>query len=324
MQLTVHDLRALNLTYIGYQAVNQLLIGHFQREECHRDLIVSSNILGHGQRKRSLTHGGTSGNDNQVGGLPTGRNVIKFMIARSNARQAVLVGGGILDGIDGRTDDGVYLGVVLLHVALSQFEQGTLGLLHQRIDIDGLVEGHALDTAGIGDELARQRLLGHDAGVVLDISRRGYPTRQLCDVAGTTHVVEVALTGQLLRYRPYVDRVFVNGQVADSSENLLVPGFIETLGLQHVADYGIGILVNHERTQYGTLQVAGLRLHMGIGVVDGLLSVPAVSAAATAVILLFGHNSDSFGAAKIRIKYRTSKSFSEKKASSVPRTTAWI
>ena len=68
-------------------------------------------------------------------------------------------------------NDGVDLRVVLLQVLLRDGEELSLGLLHQVIDVDGGVEGSLLDLAGERDELARQELLGDDAGVVLDVGR---------------------------------------------------------------------------------------------------------------------------------------------------------
>ncbi len=169
VQLTIQYLRALNLAAVGNQAVHQLDVRHFKREEGHRHLIVGGDILGHGEGKRCLTHGRATGDDDQVGGLPARRDVVQLMVTCRHTRQTVLVGCGLLDDVDGIPDDGVYLGVVLLHVALPQLEQCALGLLHQVIYVNRLVEGHTLNATGKRDELAGQRLLGNDAGVILDI-----------------------------------------------------------------------------------------------------------------------------------------------------------
>ena len=169
LQLSVQNLRALNLTGIRYQTVHQLHVRHFKREERHRHLVVGSNILSHREGKRRLTHCRTTGNDDKVRWLPTTGDIVQFMITRRHTRQAVLIGCSLLDDVNGILDDGVYLRVVLLHVTLSQLEQRTLGLLHQVIDIDRLVEGHRLYLAGELYQLTCQRLLGNDTGMILDI-----------------------------------------------------------------------------------------------------------------------------------------------------------
>ena len=209
LQLTVQNLRTLNLTGIRDETVYQLHVRHFEREESHRHLVVGSNVLGHREGKRRLTHGRTTGNNHKVAGLPAAGDVVQLVIARRYTRQAVLVGCGLLDDIDGVLDNGVYLGVVLLHVALSQFEQRTLGLLHQIVDINGLVEGLGLDIAGKGNELTGQRLLGNNTGMVLNIGRRSHTAGEFRHIARATDILKVALTGQLFSHRPNVDRRLV-------------------------------------------------------------------------------------------------------------------
>ena len=126
-------------------------------------------------------------------------------------RQTVFVGRSLLYALDCIFDDRVYLGVVLLHITLTQLEEATLSLLHQIVDIYGFIEGFGLDSTGKGDELSGQRLLGDDAGVVLDIGRRGHTRRNFRHIARTSHIFQIPLAGQLLSDRPYVDRRLMHG-----------------------------------------------------------------------------------------------------------------
>ena len=91
------------------------------------------------------------------------------MVARRHTRQSVLVGSSSLYGLDGLRYHGVDLRVVLLHVALAQLEERPLGLLHQVVDVGGLVEGLCLYDTGKGDELAGKEFLGDDVGVILNV-----------------------------------------------------------------------------------------------------------------------------------------------------------
>ena len=79
---------------------------------------VCGNILGHRQGKRGLTHGGSSGDDDEVGILPAARHVVEFVIAGRDTRQSVGIGSGSLNDLQGLIDDRIDLGVVLLHVPL--------------------------------------------------------------------------------------------------------------------------------------------------------------------------------------------------------------
>ena len=168
-QLTIQNLRALYLAAVGYESVDKLRVRHFQREESHRNALVGSNILSHREGKRCLTHSRSSGNNHQVGRLPAGGKVVQLVIAGRDTGETILIGCCLLDDVYGILDDGVYLGIVLFHVALSQLEQRALGLLHQVVYIHRLVEGFGLDDTRIGDELTGQRLLGNDARMVFDI-----------------------------------------------------------------------------------------------------------------------------------------------------------
>ena len=174
MQLSVQNLLALNLTGIRDETVHQLHVRHFQREEGQRNLVVGGNVLGHRQRKRRLTHSGAASDNHQVRGLPARRLVVQFVVARWHARKTVLVLRRLVDDIDGILDDRVYLGVLLLHVLLRQLEECALGVLHQVVHVDGLVEGLRLNVAGKLYELPRQKLLCDDVGMILNVGRRSH------------------------------------------------------------------------------------------------------------------------------------------------------
>ena len=133
-------------------------------------MIVGGNILCHRESKRGLTHRRTPGYNHQVAGLPARGDIVEFMIARSHTCKSVLIGSGSLNALDSLRDDGINLRIILLHVALTQLKERVLGLLHQFVDIVGLIKGLRLDDAGKGDELASEEFLSDDVGVVLDIS----------------------------------------------------------------------------------------------------------------------------------------------------------
>jgi hypothetical protein len=81
-------------------------------------------------------------------------------------------------------------------------------------------------------------------------------------------------------------------QLHDGTIHFLIAWLIETLGQQHLTHHGIGILVNHQGAQYGTLNLRGLRLYVSIGIVHRLLSA---SAASIRIIILFWHSYFVFG-----------------------------
>ena len=168
-QLAIEDLGTLNLTGIGDQAIHQLHVRHFKREESHRHPHISSDILGHRERERGLTHRRAPGNDDKVGSLPAAGDVVELVITRRDTRQSVGIGSRRLNHLHGLHQHWVDDRIVFLHVALREFEERTFSLLHQFLHIDGLIESLGLDDACKGYQLAGKRLLGHDVGMILDI-----------------------------------------------------------------------------------------------------------------------------------------------------------
>jgi len=88
-------------------------------------------------------------------------------------------------------------------------------------------------------------------------------------------------------------------EFTDSGIYFLVTWLIEALRSQHLTYYCIGILVNHQGTKYSTLNIRSLRLHVSIGVVDGLLSPTTLS---STIICLFWHGYLLLWVAKISKK----------------------
>ena len=137
------------------------------------------------------------------------------MVAGRYARQAVGVGVGGLDGLDGLINHRVDLRIILLHVLLRDLEELALGLLHQVVDVNGLVESLRLHATGEGDELSGERLLGDDVRVVLDVGRGSHTRAELGDVGWAAHLVEAAHLCQLLGNGEHIDGSLRHAQVAD-------------------------------------------------------------------------------------------------------------
>lgn len=185
------------------------------------------------------------GNDDKVAGLPSAGYVVQLVVSGGHARQSVLVGGRFLYHLDSVLYHRVYLRIVFLHVALRELKQRTLGLLHQVVDVGGVVEGLGLYDAGKRYELSGKVFLGDDASVILDVGRRGHARAQLGHIYRATHLVEVAVLGQLFGDGEHVDRALGHAQVAHGGIHLLVARLIEAFGVEHLADHCVGVFVNH-------------------------------------------------------------------------------
>ena len=153
------------------------------------------------------------------------------MISGGHTGESVFVCCSLLYYFDGIGNDGVYLCVVFLHVALRKLEERALGFLHQFIYVHRSVECFCLYDAGEGDELACEEFLRHDAGMVLDVGRRSHVGCQFGDVYRSARLLYVAVTFQFVGDGEDVHRFFCHAQASDGFIYELVALFVETFGI---------------------------------------------------------------------------------------------
>ena len=176
----------------------------------------------------------------------------------------------LLQNVNGLGDDRVYLGVVLLHVALRQLEERTFSLLHQFVYILGLVESLCLHNAGIRYELTCQIFLSKNLGMILYMCRRCHMRTKLYYVWRTAHILYSTLTLKLVDNGHDVDRILVHRQCLYGIVYLLMTWFVECLRAQSLGHHREGILVNHKRSQHHLLYINSLWLQMAVVLVERL------------------------------------------------------
>ena len=263
-QLTALDFLARNFADVHNQTVYQLHVAHFKREQGYGHFAVHRHVFGHGKHEGRLTHGRTSRNDNQVGVLPAGGHLVQLMESARKPTQTVGTCRRLLKHFIGFLDDRINLRVVLLHVLLRDFEEFSFGLLHQVVHVLRLIERLSLYVTRKRNQLTCQKLLGNDAGMVLNMSRRGYLTTQLSDIERSARLFQVTARAQLLGHGQDVNRFLLNSQVSNGRINQLVPMFVERLRTKNLAHQRIRILLNHQRTQHSFFQFGSLRLEMAV------------------------------------------------------------
>ena len=181
------DALGRNIGLLGDDAGGELLGRHFEREEAdhgavERGLGVAARAIGLGHvigdvgGERRLAHGGTSGDDDQVGGLQAAHLLVEIGEAGGETRQAAVapIGvGGHVDGVGQR--GGERLEARAVFAGLGQLVKLLLGAfdLHRwrRVDrrIEGGVDHHLADL----DELAADGEVVDGAAVILGIDDGG-------------------------------------------------------------------------------------------------------------------------------------------------------
>ena len=106
--------------------------------------------------------------------------------------------------------------------------------------------------------------MGNDAGVILQVGRRVDNTAQLGDIERSAHVFEHSLSVEFLGNGEDINGLLLNVELADSSEDALMARLVETLGVKNFANQRIGILLYHQRTQHGLLEVEHLWLQVAV------------------------------------------------------------
>ena len=95
-KLAAFDFGAFEFADVGDEAVDELYIAHLEREERDGCVVGDGHILSHGEDEGGLTHGGTDGDDDEVGILPAAGDFVEFVVAGLEAREAAGAIGGVL------------------------------------------------------------------------------------------------------------------------------------------------------------------------------------------------------------------------------------
>ena len=268
-KLSAFDFLTRYLAHVGDETVHQLYVAHFKGEQGYGIAEVHGDVLRHGEHERRLTHGRTGGYDNEVGVLPAGSHLVQFRKSALKTAQTVGTGGGFLNKVVRFGNDRIDLRIVLLHVLLRNLEELAFGFLHQVVHIERLVERLGLYVTGEGYQLARQRLLGNDTGVILDMRRGCHLAAELGDVERAAHLFQISALGKLLLHGENVHRFLIDGKVCDSGVYQLMPVFVKRFGTENFAHQRISVFLDHQCTQYGLFQFRRLRLDTPV-IVDRL------------------------------------------------------
>ena len=115
---------------LGDQALDDLLVGHFQREDGNVLLVQQGGVLGHREQETGFALARAAGDDQQVGGLQAGQHAVEVDEAGRDAEDILGAFGEFVDPVV----------VVAQHLArwaagrclqppLADVEDGFLGLL---------------------------------------------------------------------------------------------------------------------------------------------------------------------------------------------------
>ncbi len=150
---------------IGNKAVNNLVHGHFQREDRRNDARLDSGVLNDIERQRRLAHAGPAGNDYQLRPLKARGQAVEIAVTRRHARDELLFFVELLDRLETVADYVLERTKALMYSPLGDLKNYLLCAVQILINITLIVIAPRDNIRGAGDKVAYDRLLPYDLAV---------------------------------------------------------------------------------------------------------------------------------------------------------------
>ena len=243
------------------QTVHQLFLGHLETEYGDRQILPEGNVLRDIKYKRSLTHGRTRGDQDQIRPLQTGELIVKVDKAGRDSRDRSLGLGRLFDHIQGIEHDLFDRRILLRIPPLYQLEHSLLRLLQD------ILQGLILKIARIGnilidlDQPAQDSLIPYDLRVILDI-RRGLGSHK--EFSCKLHAADLRrdiLLLQVLLQCDQVHRFSLMKKFHDSVKKDPISCLIEILSGKHLRGDHDGILVHQHRPENSLFRLCTVGRH---------------------------------------------------------------
>ena len=164
--------------------------------------------------------------------------------------------------------------------------------MQQVIYVVALIKRLVLDKGGKAYQLARQIFLRHDASVKLHVSAGGHAGGERGDVSHAAGLLEGVVETQLVDDGNQVNGALRGAECLYSLVDAAVHGLIEAVGLEDVADDGVGIFLKHQCADDGFLHLDVARHHTPRHIRDSLLYGRLLLAAWTGCIVVIIHICD--------------------------------
>ncbi len=139
---------------LGDQALDHLLVRHFQREDGNVLLVQQGGVLGHREQETGFALARAAGDDEQVGGLQAGQLAVEVDETGRDAEDVLGALGELVDPvvvIAQHLADRLH---ILSQAPLADVEDGFLRLLDDVLDRLPLVVGQGGDLVGGGQHAA--------------------------------------------------------------------------------------------------------------------------------------------------------------------------
>ncbi len=214
-----------------------------------------SDILSEVQCHSSLSHRGTSREDDEVTALESSELVVEGRIADRDTRvlchirismyRCELLISGIQDILDGSE--------LVLDECLCNREEGFLRLFEEIGRLRDFIESCLSDLISGTDELAEDTLVLHNLGILIDIRTREDTRHEIIQEEVSTDTLEFLLIIDHFTDRDRIDRTIASIEIHDRRVDDAMRRIIEILSNEEARYLDDTILVEEDRAEHSTL-----------------------------------------------------------------------
>ncbi len=268
----------------GEEALGQLEVTHLEGEEECRPLRLHSDVGQHPEREARLPHAGAGAHDVQRGGLEAQEDPVQLVVAGGHTGDVRAALPQLLDAVQPGPQQLVQGPHAVDRAALADVEDHLLRLVDCRLDVLGHRVADVGDVPRHPDELAQQRVLLDDVGVVARVGDRRRVGQQRDEDGAVADRLEYARALQLVGHRHRVDGLAPLHERLDGAEDVAVRRLVEVgrralldadrcrvVGEEHGPEQrllGLDVVRRHPRT--ARHRGGGRPQRAGAGVVKGL------------------------------------------------------
>ena len=243
------------------QTLHQLHAGHFAGEDENRLLHIQRQMLHDIEQERSLTHGRTRGDNEELTTLQAVNHGVQARVAGGKAQHLALAAHHALHVAHSSGNIGAQLPLTALVGALADFQHGLFRLIQQSIYLRLACVGRFACLIGSQNDGAAHVLL---------LQRLEMQVEQACirgigehihETGSTTHSLQLVAVGQVLHHRGHINRYPL---VVAISENF--PQYLMRRNVEEIRRHALGYTlrddigwVNRHHGQQALLHIRGLR-----------------------------------------------------------------
>src|SRR6267143_5358392 len=239
----------------GDEALEEGLLGHFEAEDGDGLAGADGDVFGEVEGQRGFSLRGTRGEDEQLGGLQAGGQLVQLDVAGGDAGDAFAFAEDFFEALEIVADDVLDGDEAGADAVFGELEDGGFGVVEDGVGAVVALEGALLNVVRGVDEIAEDGFFFDDARIVLDVGDARHAIGEGGEIGRAAGGFEIAAAVKLFGESDEVDGLlaFTEGDHLGEDAAMLIEE--EIFGLE-IFDGGVeGVVVEDDGAEDGTLGV---------------------------------------------------------------------